>query len=213
MSTVTARAAEAGPRTSPDRAARAVCAASALLTVPVFALSDLGAGETGAAVTDVLAGDASRLTAGTLLAILVAAGLLLASVRLSRAVGGDTGRLMLLAGGGVAVLYAAYYGVFGAGAVVASQMLSAPGAGLGEASLLLLNMTEMARVAPGLALVVAAVVARRVLPRALWMTAAALLVLVLVPFTTWVSALLTPLWLAVAGARAGAGSGASGSTR
>ena len=202
MSTVTHRAPDTAATVPSDRAAQAVCAASAVLTVPVFALTDLGAGDTGAAVTDVLVGDATALTAGTLLAILVSSGLLLASVRLGRSVGGDTGRLMTLAGGGVAVLYAVYYGVFGAGAVVASQMLSAPGAGLGEASLLLLNMAEMARVAPGLALVGAAVVARRVLPRGLWMTAAVLLVLVFVPFTTWVSALLTPLWLAVAGSRA-----------
>lgn len=212
MSTVTTRVPDTGAATSSDRAARAVCAASALLTVPVFVLNDLGAGDTGAAVTDVLISDATALTAGTLLAILVAAGLLLASVRLGRSVGGDAGRLMVLAGSGVAVLYAAYYGVFGAGAVVASQMLSAPGAGLGEASLLLLNMAEMARVAPGLALVGAAVVARRALPRGLWMTAAVLLVLVFVPFTTWVSALLTPLWLAVAGTRAATGARTAGST-
>lgn len=209
MSTVTNRVPDTAATAASDRAARAVCAASAVLTVPVFALTDLGAGDTGATVTDVLVGDATALTAGTLLAILVAAGLLLASVRVGRSVGGDAGRLMMLAGGGVAVLYAAYYGVFGAGAVVASQMLSAPGAGLGEASLLLLNTAEMARVAPGLALVGAAVVARRVLPRGLWMAAAVLLVLAFVPFTTWVSALLTPLWLAVAGSRAAGSSAAA----
>ena len=133
MYTVTNRVPDTAATASSDRAARAACVASAVLTVPVFALTDLGAGDTGAAVTDVLVSDATALTAGTLLAILVAAGLLLASVRVGRSVGGDTGRLMMLAGGGVAVLYAAYYGVFGAGAVVASQMLSAPGAGLGDA--------------------------------------------------------------------------------
>lgn len=212
MSTVTTRVPDTAAAARSDRAARAVCAASALLTVPVFALTDLGAGDTGAAVTDVLVTDATTLTAGTLLAILVAAGLLLASVRLGRSVGGDTGRLMMLAGSGVAVLYAVFYAVFGAGAVVASQMLSAPGAGLGEASLLLLNLAEMARVAPGLALVGAAVVARRVLPRGLWMTAAVLLVLVIVPFTTWVSALLTPLWLAVAGTRPATEGATAGAT-
>lgn len=192
-----------------DRAARAVCIATAVLTVPVFALTDLGSGDTGAAVTEVLVEDRTSLTAGSLLAVLVAAGLLLSAVRLGRSVSGDAGRVLVAAGSGVALLYAAYYGVFGAGAVVASRMLAEPGSGLGEASLLLLNMTEIARFAPGLALVVAAIAAHRRLPRALWGTAVALLVLVCVPFTTWVAALLTPLWLAVAAA-ARPGSGGAG---
>lgn len=200
MSTVSTALPAARTEPSRDRAARAVCIATAVLTVPVFALTDLGGGVTGAAVTQVLVEDATSLTAGSLLAVLVAAGLLLSAVRLGRSVPGDAGRVLALAGSGVALLYAAYYGVFGAGAVVASQMLEAPGSGLGEASLLLLNMTEIARFAPGLALVVAAIVARRELPRALWATAVALLVLVCLPFTTWVAALLTPLWLALAAA-------------
>lgn len=183
-----------------DRGARLVCAATAVLTVPVFLLTDLGSGDSGAAITRVLVEDRTALTAGGLLAVLVAAGLLLAAVRLGRSVSGDTGRVVLVAGSGVALLYAAYYAVFGAGAVVAGEMLSNPGPGLGEASALLLNMAEIARFAPGLALVAAAVVARRELPRAVWATAAVLLVLVLAPFTTWVAALLTPLWLAVAAA-------------
>ncbi len=196
-----------------DRGARLVCAATAVLTVPVFLLTDLGSGDSGAAITQVLVEDRTTLTAGGLLAVLVAAGLLLAAVRLGRSVSGDTGRVVLVAGSGVALLYAAYYAVFGAGAVVAGQMLSDPGPGLGEASLLLLNMTEIARFAPGLALVVAAVVARRELPRGVWAPAAALLVLVLVPFTTWVAALLTPFWLAVAAALPARGATARASAR
>ena len=198
---------------SPDRAARAVCLASAALTVPVFALSSLGGGDTGAAITTVLVEDRAALTVGSLLAVLVAAGLMLSAVRLGRSVSGDAGRVLLVAGSGVGLLYAAYYGVFGAGAVVASQVLGEPGAGLGEASILLLNMTEIARFAPGLALVAAAVVARRELPRPLWVAAAALLVLVFVPFTTWVAALLTPVWLAVAGATRGGTHGSGPDSR
>lgn len=199
MSTVPTRPLEAPTAVSSERVARAVCIATAALTVPVFALSDLGGGDSGAEVTAVLQGNHAALTGGGLLAVLVAAGLLLSAVRLGRAVSGDAGRLLLVAGVGVGLLYAAYHAVFGAGAVVAGQMLADPGPGLGEASLLLLNMTEIARFAPGLALVAAAVVARRELPRALWVGAAALLVLVFVPFTTWVAALLTPPWLAIAG--------------
>lgn len=203
MSTVSTPLTSARAEASPDRAARAACLLAGVLTVPVFALTDLGPGESGAAVTDVLVADRAMLVTGSLMALLVSAGLILATVRLARSVTGDAGRVMAVAGGGVAILYAAHYGVFGAGAVVASQMLADPGPGLGEASYLLLNVVEIARFAPGLALVAAAVVARRELPRGLWVTAAALLVLVFVPFTTWVAALLTPPWLAVAGARAG----------
>lgn len=207
MSAVSKPVTTTGPGASPTRAphaVRAVCVVSAVLTVPVLALADLGSGDSGAAITRVLVEDRTALTVSSLLATVVAAGLLLAAVRLGRSVSGDAGRLLLVAGSGVAVLYAAYHGVFGAGAVVATQMLEDPGPGLGEAALLLLNQTEIARFAPGSALMAAAVVARRELPRAVWETAAALLVLLLVPFTTWVAAVLTPLWLAVAGATRGA---------
>jgi hypothetical protein len=200
MTTISTPLDVARTEAAPDRAARIACVATAVLTVPVFLLTDLGSGDSGEAVTRVLVEDGTGLTAGSLLAVLVAAGLLLSAVRLGRAVSGDAGRVLLVAGSGVALLYAAYYGVFGAGAVVAGQMLSDPGPGLGEASVLLLNMAEIARFAPGLALVTAAVVARRELPRGVWASAAVLLVLVFVPFTTWVAALLTPLWLAAAAA-------------
>jgi hypothetical protein len=196
MSTVTT----AGPSLGaarPDRAVRALCLATAALTLPVFALTDLGTGDTGEAITGVLEEDRAALTAGGLLAVLVAAGLLLAAVRVGRSVGGDAGRMITASGAGVALLYAAYYGVFGAGAVVAGEMLADPGPGLGEASALLLNMTEIARFAPGLALLGAAAAARRALARPAWATGVALLLLMFVPFTTWVAALLTPLWLAV----------------
>lgn len=213
MTTISTPLDAARPVAAQDRGARIACAATAVLTVPVFLLTDLGSGDSGAAVTQVLVEDSTALTAGSLLAVLVAAGLLLSAVRLGRSVGGDAGRVVLVAGGGVALLYAAYYAVFGAGAVVAGQMLSDPGPGLGEASVLLLNMAEIARFAPGLALVAAVVVARRELSRGVWAPAALLLVLVFVPLTTWVAALLTPLWLAVAAAFPGGAVPARATTR
>jgi hypothetical protein len=203
MTTISPTHDAARPEAASGRGARIACVATAVLTVPVFLLTDLGSGDSGAAITQVLVEDGTALTTGSLLAVLVAAGLLLSAVRLGRSVGGDAGRVVLVAGSGVAMLYASYYGVFGAGAVVAGQMLGDPGPGLGEASVLLLNMTEIARFAPGLALVAAAVFARRELPRGVWVAALVLLVLVFVPFTAWVAALLTPLWLAVAAASAG----------
>lgn len=200
MSAISPSVPSAPTAASSERAARAACIAAAALTVPVFALTDLGSGRTGATVTDVLVDDRTSLTVGSLLAVLVAAGLVLASTRLARSVSGDAGRVVAVAGGGVALLYATYYAVFGAGSVVASQMLADPGPGLGEASFLLLNVAEIARFAPGLALLAAVVVARRQLPRAAWVTAAGLLAMMFVPFTTWVAALVTPLWLGAAAA-------------
>ena len=98
------------------------------------------------------------------------------------------------------MLYAAYYASFGAAALVATQMLDDPGAGVGEAASLLVNLTEITRYAPGLSLVVAAVVARRFLPRGVWMTAAALAAMTVFPLTSWLAALLIPLWLGLCAA-------------
>jgi hypothetical protein len=65
-------------------------------------------------------------------AVLVAALMLLAAARLADALDGIAGRVAWAAGCGVAVLYAGYYAGFGAGAVVAGEMLGAPGPGVGE---------------------------------------------------------------------------------
>ena len=179
-----------------------ICVAAAAATVPVFLLTSL-TGDTGAEITAGLVDDAVALGVGSILAVLVSAALVLAAVRLGRSVPGDAGTVLLAAGCAVALMYAGYYAVFGAGGVVASQMLDEPGPGLGEATSLLLNIMEITRYAPGLALVAAAVAARRHLSRWIHVTAAVLLVLTLVPLTSWAAALLAPLWLALAGAAVG----------
>ncbi|MGH3346564.1 MAG: hypothetical protein ACRDO4_06245 [Nocardioides sp.] len=178
---------------------RILAAATALGAVPVFALMSLS-GDTGAEITRGLVDDTVPLTIGSILAVLVSAGLVACAVRLARTVPGDAGGVIALAGGAVALMYAGYYSVFGAGAVVATEALSAPGPGLGEAASLLLNVAEITRYAPGLALVGAAVVARRHLPRGTGVAAGVLVLMTLVPFTSWVAALLIPVWLGVAAA-------------
>lgn len=190
----------AGTATSGARPwARIAAAAAAVLTVPVFALTSL-TGDTGSEITAGLLEDTVPMTVATILAVLAGAGLVVAAVRLGRAVPGDTGVVVVAAGCAVAVMYAAFYSVFGAGAVVASQMLADPGPGLGEAASLMLNVAEITRFAPGLALVVAAVVARRELPRGVGAAATVLTLVALVPMTSWVAALLIPLWLGVSAA-------------
>lgn len=178
---------------------RLLCLGAAIAAVPVAAVSTL-TGDSGSEVTAGLRADTVSLTVGSLLAVLVSAALVVAAVRLGRAVPGDTGVVLIVSGALVAGLYAGYYAVFGAGAVVASQMLADPGPGLGEASLLVLNVMEIARFAPGLALVVAALAARRHLPRGVTITAGVLLALMVAPFTTWVAALLLPAWLGLSAA-------------
>lgn len=186
-------------RTGSDWVPRLLCAASVVGAVAAFALSELR-GDSGAEVTAGLVADAGPLTAGSIIAVLAAAGLVLAAVRLGRAVGGGLGATVTTAGAAVAVLFAAFYATFGAGAVVATQSLADPGPGLGESALLLLNLVEITRYAPTLVLAVAAVVARRVLPRPVWIAAAVIAVLTVVPFTSWVAALLAPVWLGASAA-------------
>jgi hypothetical protein len=72
----------------------------------------------------------------------------------------------------VALLLAAYYSSYAAGAIVGSLMLDDVGPGLAEGTLVAANLVEMTRYAPGLALVVAALAGRRLLPRPLVITAA-----------------------------------------
>lgn len=190
----TPTATDAGSPAAPRPWGRIVCAAAAAGTVVPFALAQLS-GDSGAEITAGLVDDATMLATSSIVAVLVAAGLFLAAVRVGRAVGGDGGLLVTAAGSAVALMYAGYYSVFGAGGVVATQMLDDPGAGLGESASLLLNVMEIARYAPGLALVVAVLAAGRHLPRWVRVTAWVLTVLCLVPLTSWVAALLIPLWL------------------
>lgn len=186
-------------RTAPSvhRWLRIGCLAAAVGTLVPFALLSLQ-GETGSEITAGLAEQRTMLVIGTYVAVLVAAGLFLAAVRLGRAVPGAAGLVITAAGSGVALLYAGYYGVFGAGAVLADPATSGPG--LGEAAWLSLNVMEITRYAPSLALVAAAVAAGAALPRATRTTAAVLIVMTLVPLTSWVAALLVPVWLAAAAA-------------
>ena len=173
---------------------RIACAAAAVGTVPVFTLGAL-TGDTGAEISAGLADDSVTLIICSILAVTVSAGLFLAAARLGRAVGGEAGPLVTVAGAAVALMYAAYYSVYGAGGIVASQMLTDPGAGLGEAASLLLNVMEIARYAPGLALVAAVLAGGSRLPRWVRVTAGVLVVMTLVPLTSWVAALVVPLWL------------------
>lgn len=176
---------------------RIVCALSAAGAVVPVALLQLS-GDTGDAITAGLVDDRMVLILGTYVAVLVAAGLFAAAVHLGQLVPGATGTLMTTAGSAVALMFAAYYAVFGAGAVIASSATSGPG--LGEAAWHSLNVMEIARYAPGLALVAAAAAAGRHLPRAVRVTAGGLLFLTIVPLTSWVAALLIPLWLCVSAA-------------
>ena len=182
-----------------DLPVRIASGAAAGLAVVPFALCSFG-GETGAEITASLLDDATSLQVGAVTATVAGALLLFAAVRLGAAVAGTAGRVLTGAGIAVAMLFVAYYASFGAGAVVAGHMLTDPGAGVGEGTALLVNMTEITRYAPSLALTATAVAARAWLPKGVWISAAALAVLTVFPMTSWVAALLIPLWLGISGA-------------
>lgn len=185
--------------TGPERSARIVCGLAAAAAVVPFTLAGLS-GDSGTEITAGLLDETVPLTIASIVAVLASAGLFLAAARLSEAIGGMAGRVASGAGAAVALMFALYYSTFGAAAVVASQMLQEPGAGLGEASSLVLNLAEITRYAPGLALVAAVFVARRRLPRTVGISAGVLAFLTIVPITSWVAALLIPLWLGLTGA-------------
>ena len=176
---------------------RIVCAATAAGTLLPFTFSQL-TGDTGAEITAGLVEDRTALVLGTYVAILVAAGLFVAAVRLGRSVSGATGALVTAAGVAVALTYAGYYSSFGAGAILADPETSGPG--LGESAWLVLNVMELTRFAPGLALAGAAALAGRSLRRGVRIAAGVLAVMTLVPLTSWVAALLIPVWLGVSAA-------------
>lgn len=166
----------------------------------------LGIGESGGTGAEVLAHldeHATRYQLASILAILASVPLVLAAVTLGRRIGGDAGRMASAAGVTVAFLMAAYYSAYAAGVAVAQFVLDEAGPGVGESSLVLLNLVELSRYAPGLVLVAAVLVARRRLPRTVTAPAWVLLVAMLLPMTTWLAAILTPVWLGVAGAVAG----------
>lgn len=192
-----------GPATVTDTLPRVASGCAAALALVPLALCSFS-GDTGAEITASLVGDAAMLQVGAGVAVLAGALLLVAAVRLAAAIPGAAGRVAGTAGAAVAVLFVAYYASFGAGAVVVGSMLSDPGPGVGEGTALLVNMTEVVRYAPGLALTAATVLARRHLPAGVWVTGAVLALLTLVPFTSWVAALAIPLWLGISAATLGA---------
>lgn len=151
-------------------------------------------------VTGLLAARSTPLEAMTILAVFASAALIPAALDLGRIVGGTAGRVVAAAGTATAVLLVAYIGSFAAGATVASLLLETPGAGVGEAALVSANVAELVRYGPSLALTGAVVVARRRVGRAVWIPAAALTVMLLFPMTTWLAAIIVPLWLGVASA-------------
>jgi hypothetical protein len=192
----------------------AACLLAAAVTAGCFFALGIGvAGDTGAEVTAGLVDDVARYQLASVLAIFAAVGLGLAAVRLGRRIGGQAGTVATAAGAAVAFLCAAYYSAYAAGASVASFVIDDPGPGVGEATLVLLNGIEFARYAPGLLLVAAVLAARRRLPRSVTVPAWVLLVVMLVPMTTWVAALLVPVWLGVAAAVTPAGSSVVGPVR
>ena len=151
------------PATTRTRSwSRIACAASAVGATAPFALLSLS-GDSGTEITAGLVEDRVPLILGTYVAVLVSAGMFAAAVHLGRRLPDVNGILVTASGSAVALMYAAYYAVFGAGAVIAS---GESGPGMGEAAWHALNVMEIARYAPGLALVVAAVAAGPRLPRA-----------------------------------------------
>ena len=151
-------------------------------------------------MTERLTDNAARYQLASILAIFAAVGLGLAAVRLGRRIGQQAGSVATAAGAAVAFLSAAYYSAYAAGSNVASFVIEEPGAGVGEATLVLLNGLDLARYAPGLLLVAAVLAARRRLPKSVTISAWGLLVVMFVPMTTWIAALLIPVWLGVTAA-------------
>jgi hypothetical protein len=179
------------------------CLLGAVAAASCFAVLGIGeAGGTGAEVTAKLGDDAGRYQLASILAIFTAVPLSLAAARLGRRIGGDAGRQATLAGVLVAVLMAAYFSAYAAGVSVAEFVLDEAGPGVGESTLVVLNLVEFTRYAPGLLLIGAVIAARKALPRSITIPAWVLLVLTLVPMTTWLAALIVPVWLGVAGALA-----------
>ena len=191
----------ASSKPATGRGGTAVCIASAVLAAATFpVIGNSLRPVPGVDTTALFADAAGRLQLASVLGVLASAGLFLAAARLAQQVPGIGGKVAGLAGGAVALMLGIYVAVFSAGSIVAGQMLEAPGPGVGEAALVALNMADLARYAPSLALVVTVVLCRRHLPKSVVVTAGVLAVMFLVPMTSWIAAILTPVWLGLAGA-------------
>lgn len=192
------------PRLSAARLTVPVCLLASALAAGCFFVLGIGArGGGGADVLAQLDQNVTRYQLASLLGVWAAAGLSVAAARLGRRIGGDAGRLATVAGIAIAFLMAAYYSAYAAGVAVSQFVLDESGPGVGESSLVLLNLVELSRYAPGLVLVGAVLVARRRMPRTITVPAWVLLAAMVFPMTTWVAAILAPIWLGVAGALAG----------
>ena len=184
-----------------NRSGLIVCLAGTVLAVAVVPVMGLGLNAPdGAGVTRLLIDDAGTWQSASMLALFAAAALCLAAVRLGKRIGGTGGVVATGSGIAVAFLLGAYYASFAAGAVVATHVVDNAGPGLGEGTLVVANMVELTRYAPSLVLLAAALVARRSLPKPVTIAAAVILAMIFLPFTTWIAAILTPVWLGVAGA-------------
>ena len=179
---------------------RVACLGSAALAAAIFPIigNTLRPVE-GVPATELFAEAANRLLLAGILAAYAAAGLFLAAARLRQQLPGLAGAVAGAAGAAVALMLAVYTASFAAGAIV-TQMLDDPGSGVGEAALVLVNATDLARSAPSLALLLAAWAARRHLPRPVSVAAVILAAMFVLPITAWLAAIVTPVWLGVAGA-------------
>ncbi|KAB7745241.1 hypothetical protein GA707_04650 [Nostocoides sp. F2B08] len=213
IATATSRSA-----TAPDRArAQRLLALSGGIGAGVAGLwlllsSPVPATVTGDGVTQGLIDGATSLQAMSLLAVFASAALIPAAARLGSAIGGAAGRVVTAAGTATAVLLTAYISCFAAGALTATLLVQNPGAGVGEASLVMANVAELARYGTSLALTGAVVAARGRLAPAIWVPAAALTATLVFPLTSWMTAIVVPAWLGIAAAtlRTGAPSPSDG---
>lgn len=179
------------------RVVSALGAVGALAAVVV--LGDSLGSSNSAELTRAVVENSSAFVLAASLAAYAAAALVVAAVRVGRAVGGDAGRVVTAAGAATGVLLAFYYGGFAGGALVATEMIAAPGPGVSEGMLVLVNAVEFARYGATLALLVAAATVLRH-RRGLGISALLLALLAATPFTAWVAAILAPVWLGVVGA-------------
>jgi hypothetical protein len=186
----------------PARAVAASGAVLALAVVPLF--GDPLRGSDGGAVGDALVSVAMKAQLVAIAAVFASAALMVAAARLRAALPGLAGHVAGAAGTATAVLFAAYYSTFAAGAIVGDLVLTTRSPGLGEATLVVLNVVELVRFGTGFALLVAAAAAlrTRALPRTVGIVAAVLAVAQALPMTGWLAALAVPVWLGVAGALA-----------
>lgn len=200
--TTTARPAAPGRRGTlvAGRGTALVSALGAAVAVAVVPLAGEASGTDGSAVANDLVASAGPVQGAALLGCLGGAALILAAIRLGRQAGGLPGAVIAASGTAVSVLFVAYYAALASVAVVATNLYEQSSAGLGDAGLVMLNVVEITRFAPGIALVVAVLVSRRSFPKPVVVGAGVLTVLYLLPFTSWIAALAVAVWLGLAAA-------------